>query len=307
MPSSTPVSEASAYARAVSNNFRSSPVVTTPEKQSLERATTGSNSRPLPRPPKTPGPTSPTPVRHPSQARDSKTYPGQGQANERPRPTTQDVTLDARSNPLPTSPKLSTRQSGITINGRETVSHITRPAPQVDTSVTNLAYPNIVTSPTPESSSPSRNVKRQTFIVRPPGPIQLSYLLAHAPIQASLLSFLSINSFLGLTGASETLRSIFTGEQVGRWILQEWGFATDRERGRGWPNLTVWEGFRESRHPKRGAKGSRIPLARSSELQYISTSLAQPSSTSVLVTHPDSPAPAVHALFLIPFLSRAAI
>jgi hypothetical protein len=73
----------------------------------------------------------------------------------------------------------------------------------------------------------------------------LPLLLSHPNIQGSLLSSLTINSFLSLTGTSESIRRCFTGESVGRWVMREWGIEVDRERGRSWPNLTVWEGFCE--------------------------------------------------------------
>jgi len=75
----------------------------------------------------------------------------------------------------------------------------------------------------------------------------LPLLLANQQIQECLLPFLSINSFLSLTGASKVVRKLFTGETVGRWVTREWDLQLDRERGRTWPNLTVWEGFRKSK------------------------------------------------------------
>lgn len=72
----------------------------------------------------------------------------------------------------------------------------------------------------------------------------LAYLLSYPAIQAVLLSHLNINTFLALTGSSELLRKQFTGEAIGKWVLSEWSMRLDKERGRSWPNLTVWEGFR---------------------------------------------------------------
>jgi hypothetical protein len=69
--------------------------------------------------------------------------------------------------------------------------------------------------------------------------------LSHTSFQAALLPFLSINSFLSLSGSSDVIRQLFSGEVVGRWVLREWGIHVDRERGRTWPNLTVWEGASE--------------------------------------------------------------
>jgi hypothetical protein len=47
--------------------------------------------------------------------------------------------------------------------------------------------------------------------------------LSHTSFQAALLPFLSINSFLSLSGASDVIRQLFSGEVVGRWVLREWG------------------------------------------------------------------------------------
>ena len=76
-------------------------------------------------------------------------------------------------------------------------------------------------------------------------PATLAYTLAHPAIQVALLPYLTINSFLSLTGASDLVRKRLSGEMVGRWIMKEWGLTVPKERGRSWPNLTVWEGFRE--------------------------------------------------------------
>lgn len=72
----------------------------------------------------------------------------------------------------------------------------------------------------------------------------LRVLLSIPRIQSAILANLSINAFLSLTGVSDSLRSLFSGETVGRWIMEEWGIQVERESGRSWPNLTVWEGFR---------------------------------------------------------------
>lgn len=72
-----------------------------------------------------------------------------------------------------------------------------------------------------------------------------SFLLTHPRIVNSLLPFLNINSFLNVLGSDEELRKYISGEMVGRWVMREWGISVDRERGRSWPGLTVWEGFRE--------------------------------------------------------------
>ncbi|KIR27943.1 hypothetical protein I309_03263 [Cryptococcus deuterogattii LA55] len=79
----------------------------------------------------------------------------------------------------------------------------------------------------------------------------ITFILAYSSIQAVLLPYLSINSFLSLTGSSEQVRRRFTGEMVGRWVMREWGMGVSKTKGGaggkgGWPNLTVWEGFLES-------------------------------------------------------------
>lgn len=76
----------------------------------------------------------------------------------------------------------------------------------------------------------------------------ITFILAYSSIQAVLLPYLSINSFLSLTGSSEQVRRRFTGEMVGRWVMREWGMGVSKTKGGaggkgGWPNLTVWEGF----------------------------------------------------------------
>jgi hypothetical protein len=78
------------------------------------------------------------------------------------------------------------------------------------------------------------------------GPPSLAFMMSHPMIQSSLLPFLSINSFLSLLSTGDDVRRQFTGETVGRWVMREWGIQVERERGRSWPGLTVWEGFCES-------------------------------------------------------------
>jgi hypothetical protein len=73
----------------------------------------------------------------------------------------------------------------------------------------------------------------------------MTSLLMHPRITMALLPFLNINSFLNLLGSDDELRKYISGEMVGRWVMREWGITIERERGRSWPGLTVWEGFRE--------------------------------------------------------------
>ncbi|WVN89108.1 uncharacterized protein L203_104324 [Cryptococcus depauperatus CBS 7841] len=78
----------------------------------------------------------------------------------------------------------------------------------------------------------------------------ITFILAYPSIQATLLPYMPINSFLSLMGASDAIRKRFSGEIIGRWVLREWGMSVSkyksREGQRSWPNLTVWEGFLES-------------------------------------------------------------
>ncbi|WVF67733.1 hypothetical protein IAT40_002492 [Kwoniella sp. CBS 6097] len=112
-----------------------------------------------------------------------------------------------------------------------------------------LASPSIMSngwkSPPPSSGPPQPVMERRhpTRYLRNRSRASLTYILSYTRIQATLLPYLSINSFLSLTGASDVIRKRFTGETVGRWVLKEWGIQVDREKGRSWPNLTVWEGF----------------------------------------------------------------
>lgn len=95
--------------------------------------------------------------------------------------------------------------------------------------------------------SPTSPSQSQVFkkAARRPRKLTLRYLISQPRIQARLLPVLPVNSFLSLVGASPAIRKAFTGEAVGRWVTREWGIKVDSEKGRSWPNLTVWEGFRE--------------------------------------------------------------
>jgi hypothetical protein len=94
----------------------------------------------------------------------------------------------------------------------------------------------------------SRNRSTTGLILqRPFGRPPLDFLLAHPAIQSSLLSVIGINTFLSLSGSSEDVRRQFTGESVGRWVLDEWTVRPPDQAGNRWPNLTVWEGFCTSR------------------------------------------------------------
>ncbi|WWC72674.1 uncharacterized protein I206_106638 [Kwoniella pini CBS 10737] len=138
--------------------------------------------------------------------------------------------------PLATS-QLPPRQSSASNSRRAVSSPLV--SPNIGSDVHMSARPQLM-SPDIQASTTSEVKHRD----RPRATI--TFLLLHNRIQAALLSHLSINSFLSLTGASDTIRKRFTGEAIGRWVLKEWGIQVDREKGRSWPNLTVWEGFLES-------------------------------------------------------------
>jgi hypothetical protein len=77
-----------------------------------------------------------------------------------------------------------------------------------------------------------------------PARLTFAYIVSIGRIQRNLLPYLGINSFLALLGTSDRVRKAFTGEMVGKWVLREWGIKLEGSKGKSWPNLTVWEGFR---------------------------------------------------------------
>lgn len=155
--------------------------------------------------------------------------------------------------------------------------------------------PNSNSIPTLPPLLPSEPIPE--LVPRGPRPkATITFILAYPSIQAALLPYLPINSFLSLTGSSEQVRRRFTGEMVGRWVMREWGMAVAKEKGGeggkgGWPNLTVWEGFckcnlwwaRWNCTAERLHSG--ITLARSREFQYLSRSMAFAPPTSVSLAH----------------------
>lgn len=144
------------------------------------------------------------------------------------------------------------RSSSSAVKGHTPASPLTSPVFLVSGQA--RSGPTAITPPQPAPLLTSRPAQMPdqtaTSIDRIPGwrdmdRPSLPLALAYPQIQASLLPNLSIDSFLSLTGASDIMRKLFTGELVGRWIMGEWNIQLDREKGRSWPNLTVWEGFRE--------------------------------------------------------------
>ncbi|WVR08695.1 hypothetical protein IAU60_005753 [Kwoniella sp. DSM 27419] len=114
----------------------------------------------------------------------------------------------------------------------------------------------VVSSPVPSTSTTSgRSLPKQTSVIDRRHPTRylrgksratLPYILTQHRVQHALLPHLNINTFLSLIGASDIIRKRFAGETVGRWVMKEWGIQIENEKGRTWPNLTVWEGFLES-------------------------------------------------------------
>ncbi|WVQ95317.1 hypothetical protein IAU59_002412 [Kwoniella sp. CBS 9459] len=175
-------------------------------------------------------PRSPTlpPLVDPRTAKDNRSDPIAQWGNTRsPSP------LSPKSPPLPSS-QLPLRVSSA--QSRRVVS-----SPLASPSITSNGWK----SPTPGSGQPQPVMERRhpTGYLKNRSRASLTYILSYTRIQATLLPYLSINSFLSLTGASDVIRKRFTGETVGRWVMKEWGIQVDREKGRSWPNLTVWEGF----------------------------------------------------------------
>ncbi|WVQ63611.1 uncharacterized protein L199_001764 [Kwoniella botswanensis] len=180
-------------------------------------------------------PRSPTlpPLIDPRTTQDKKLDPISQWSRDTPSPVSPNGQAPLATSQLP--PRLSSAQSR-----RAVSSPLASPTNEVrkDFGVSHIASPTIAPSPPTQV--------RPQMIARERPRATLTFLLLHAPIQAALLAHMSINSFLSLTGASDLIRKRFTGEAIGRWVLGEWGVQVDREKGRSWPNLTVWEGFLES-------------------------------------------------------------
>ena len=127
-------------------------------------------------------------------------------------------------------------------------------SPQGRSEISPINSSSLTIKSSAKATSPTINFQRATSLLRSAttlpgkrrGRASLVVVLSNSSIQIALLSFLSINSFLSLTGASNVVRRQFSGETVARWVMGEWGIHFDRERGRTWPNLTVWEGFCKS-------------------------------------------------------------
>jgi len=238
---STDMSEASAYAKAVSTTMAKEPPIREGAASAPPQA--ANSNRPLPRPPSTAnGSTLHVIATNDGSGRRSVTAKDASHADSRAWPA---IVIPAepgvRSSFIafprsPTLPPLLDPRNESPINQWTPAKPLSKnqlPARTSSVRNSSAAAPPPMSPLTP-SATPSRR-----------GPPTFSTIIAQPQIQATLLSYLSINSFLSLTGASDRVRKRITGEIVGRWIMREWGIQVDREKGRSWPNLTVWEGFRE--------------------------------------------------------------
>lgn len=261
-PNKSP-SEASAYAREVTSRLQSQHRLS---QSDALLPNTRRSSRPLPQPPRSLSATittssSPAPVSPPALDVVSRTSPARtptrnGIAGAEFTAFSRDKeNFQEPSSRSPLSKSVQNDRARPSSEARPIVSASTQASPQTRT---NMGIP-LTGSPKIEHRSASRqhNAPNQSTPPRnPPRAHQsprvdrkahpFAYLLSYPMIQSALLSHLNINTFLALMGSSERLRKQFTGEAVGKWVLSEWGMRLGKERGRSWPNLTVWEGFLES-------------------------------------------------------------
>ena len=148
------------------------------------------------------------------------------------------------SRPLPQVPAggnpSATAGTSIQVNGipqSSSSNSLTRSLPSFD-------FPK---SPTlPDLVDPRKLALMQKMKRPRPNRLTFAYIVSIGRIQRNLLPYLGINSFLALLGTSDRVRKAFTGEMVGKWVLREWGVKLEGSKGKSWPNLTVWEGFRMS-------------------------------------------------------------
>lgn len=151
--------------------------------------------------------------------------------------------------------------------------------------VMSSRFPRRSNSPTASAQSSPSTARASSVMDRPRPQAKhksektITYLFTHPRITMALLPFLNINSFLNLLGSDDELRKYISGEMVGRWVMREWGITIERERGRSWPGLTVWEGFREYTRIRQGLTNSRVSPARSRCLQHVPWSIPQPPTT----------------------------
>lgn len=256
-------SEASAYARAVSSTLaaKAGAPSTAPPPRRV--------SRPLPQPPRSTAPrTTSGSTIHVIASNDGtgRHRPSEAVALPVSPPTRStvkqqlNITIpDGMSNntgpfPAPVDPR-TVGQRTYTNDRHEAADRtsLLEQPPRRDASSSDSARPIFPNGRAPSSTDfsrksmplPGKHVTGPDPVKRPPGVPLMIHVITQPRVQAALLPFLSINSFLSLMGSSHILRKEFTGETVGRWVVGEWGISIERERGRSWPNLTVWEGFCE--------------------------------------------------------------
>lgn len=248
----TGLTEASAYAKAVASNQAypkpTLPPMRTNSTGTLSPATDASGvSRPLPRPPNsTSDPPHPPPngAQLPKipKANSQKSLGRIAQSGASPRKTSGTPRRESAINfDFPRSPTIPALVDPRNAGHRPTEM----PQSGCDSMLQTPLRATTSTSPSKPSSDGAKAVNGSE-LRRPRGKLSIDYLLSHPAIQSSLLSSISINAFLSLTGSFESTRRQFTGESVGRWVLREWGVQTPLHIGTRWPNLTVWEGFRKS-------------------------------------------------------------
>lgn len=247
------ITEASAYARAVASDLARPGLkvsqTRTNSSGTISHVADGSRgARPLPRPPNstTDGTHSPVTGGH---------SPGMAQANSQ-----KSLERVAQSGLSPANTPLKPRrESGINfdfprsptlpalVDPRNASPKLAETRPNEPNGVLQTPPRSNTARPPAPSVSDGAKAVNGAEIRLPRGKVPLHHLLSHPAIQSSLLSAIGINTFLSLTGSSEDIRHQFTGESVGRWVLREWRVETPQHLGIRWPNLTVWEGFRESR------------------------------------------------------------
>jgi hypothetical protein len=226
-----PATEASAYAKAIISTMTAEPL-----GQGERRA-----SRPLPRPPPLPTSQSRSSIHIIDSSRSRQSKPV---VEERGTPFV-GVAPD-----LPRSlPPNDLRQQHNNLISKENVAK-TLSSSQLPLRKSSMATKKIAHDISAVAGNEKAGQIRQSSFAasrpRAAHAASLAFVLGHERIQVRLLPFLTINSFLSLTGSSDVIRRRFSGETVGRWVLQQYGVSVDKERGRSWPNLTVWEGFCKS-------------------------------------------------------------
>lgn len=247
------LTEASAYAKSVSTHLgRPDPVPFRAKSAEIPSAANGTSpsGRPLPRPPNAVSDPADVPRRSSSGPKTSlpaakRLFPHEGGAalvgHSSVAGTDQSQGMQFDFPRSPTIPSLIDPRQNVHLKSRAGSDNERILAATIQTSDPS----HVTTSPSLATQRARQRGVNGMELRRPRGRLSLQHLLGHATIQAALLSAISINAFLSLTGSTELLRHQFTGESVGRWVLKEWGVQIPAHFGARWPNLTVWEGFRE--------------------------------------------------------------